>query len=210
MALKIDDRYQNYINQYVVNMLFGKSNKSGNDVVETLQKLSENYATISNFGKKLNDIYNTLSENNASGEALKGARDVILTLANSNNSPLKTAETINAIDNLKQKPELFENFFKAANTIKNNSYDLGLWLNDFNGVSKYGFADKFINETNSILSLDKNQNLFNNFINKLNEILSSVPSSKIITNQLNNFFKGLASYSSLEEKNAFISNFKAG
>ncbi|WP_025209908.1 hypothetical protein [Hippea sp. KM1] len=208
MAIKVD----NYLNEYVVNQLFKNDNNKNNssDIVGTLQTLGQKYATISAFGKKLNDIYTTLSQQEGiSEQALAGARDVIVSLANSDSD--KWMETTQALDEFKNSDK-FSELFEAAHTIKTRNYDLNEWLNGFVNTNKYGFADEFITETNTILGYGNTTeaaSLFEDYVNMVNDIAKNAPNEDIVANTYSTFFKGMASYSSIEEKNAFMDTFKA-
>ncbi|WP_022670162.1 hypothetical protein [Hippea alviniae] len=205
----------NDINSYVVNELF-KDKTDKNDstsVISGLQTLSEKYAEISAFGKKLNEIYTTLSQSNADSRALEGARDVILSFVNSSSTDLDWMETVNRLDTLKNNNELFENFFSTANLVKEKTGSLSAWLTAFNGIAQYGFEDDFINQTNTILNSDNSElaaDTFEKFLNTLNDILSSSPNEGITRQSLSTFFSGLSSATTLGDKNDFITNFKAG
>ncbi|AEA33848.1 hypothetical protein [Hippea maritima] len=210
MAIKVD----NYINKYVVNQLFSNNSnnpQNNNNIVETLQNLSEQYASISAYGKKLNDIYNELTQrSDVTNEALAGARNVIVNLSQGNGTDWM--QTVEALDKLKNSSE-FEKFFEAANTIHSRSYDMNNWLKAFVNATNYGYEDQFIKQTNEILKNDNTKetaNVFDEFINSVNDIATNVPNDEFVKSAFSNFFEGMASRSSLEEKNAFMDNFKAG
>jgi len=205
----------NDINAYVVNELFkGKTDKNDSaSIVGNFQTLSEKYAEISAFGKKLNEIYTTLSESDANSNALEGARDVILSFVNSGSVNLDWMETVNRLDALRNNSELFEKFFSTANLVKEKTNNLSGWLNVFNGVSQYGFEGDFINQTGSILNNEDSSlvsDTFEKFLDKLNKLITSSPNKGITRQSLSTFFGGLASVSLLKQKNEFITNFKAG
>ncbi len=213
MALKFDADVKN-INTYIVNQLFGQSNNnnSSDNIVSTLQNLAEDYAEISAFGQKLNDIYNTLTENNASQEALTGARNVFLNIVKSPEG-LNSLETINYISALNSNPQNLSQFFELANRINENNLNLNGWLESFRNVNNYGFTDQFLNETASILNggnTDEVKEVFNNFLQGVAYATNNSPATPIVEQSLNNLFNGLQTAQTLEEKNQFLAQFIGG
>ncbi len=214
MNIKFDADIKN-INSYIVNQLFGQTNNtSGNtgNIVSTLQNLAEDYAEISAFGQKLNDIYNTLTENNASQEALNGARNVFLNIVKSPEG-LNGLETINYISNLNSNPQNLQKFFELANTINENNLNLNGWLEGFRNVENYGYEEQYLNETESILNngiTEETNEVFNNFLQGVAYATNNSPAMPIVEQSLNNLFNGLQAAQTLEEKNQFLTQFIGG
>ena len=205
------------INSYLVNELFnGSSNQnasSDNNIVSTLQNLSEDYAEISAFGQKLNTIYNTLTKNNASQEALNGARNVFLNIIKSPEG-MNGLETINYISNLNSKPDSLQQFFELSSKINENNLNLNGWLEAFRNADNYGFGEQFLNETENILNsssdTEKLTDVFNNFLQGVAYATNNSPSASIVEQSLNNLFNGLQGSQTLEDKNQFLTKFIGG
>ncbi len=204
------------INSYLVNQLFNSSNNqntSSDNIVSTLQNLSEDYAEISVFGQKLNTIYNTLTENNASQEALNGARNVFLNIINSPEG-MNGLETINYISNLNSKPENLQQFFELSNKINENNLNLNGWLESFKNADNYGFGEQFLNETENILNSNNDKgeltDVFNNFLQGVAYATNNSPATPIVHQSLNNLFNGLQGAQTLEDKNQFLAKFIEG
>ncbi len=214
MNIKFDADIKS-INSYIVNQLFGQTNNTGNNtgnIVSTLQNLAEDYAEISAFGQKLNDIYNILTENNASQEALNGARNVFLNIVKSPEG-LNGLETINYISNLNSNPQNLQKFFELANTINENNLNLNGWLEGFRNVENYGYEEQYLNETESILNngiTEETNEVFNNFLQGVAYATNNSPATPIVEQSLNNLFHGLQAAQTLGEKNQFLTQFISG
>lgn len=216
MAVNFNGDIKN-INSYLVNQLFNGSNNqntsSNNNIVSTLQNLSEDYAEISAFGQKLNTIYNTLTGNNASQEALNGARNVFLNIIKSPEG-MNGLETIDYISNLNSKPSNLQQFFELSNKINENNLNLNGWLESFKNADNYGFEEQFLNETQNILNSsndkDKLTDVFNNFLQGVAYATNNSPATQIAEQSLTNLFNGLQGAQTLEEKNQFLTKFIGG
>ena len=211
MAVKLLPVITN-INSYVVNQLMGGYNVFGaptNNLLETLEQLNQDYAEISAFGKKLNDIYNFLTQNGASESALNGARSVFLSIVKSPNG-LSGIDTINNLYNLNSNPEVLEKFFSLSNEITNNSLNLSGWLEAYKNASTYGYGEQFLNETESILNSanqDELSTVFNKFLEGVVYATTNIPSPILIQQYLNTLFTGLAASQTPESKLEFLEGF---
>ena len=211
MAVKLLPAITN-INSYVVNQLMGGYNVFGaptNNLLETLEQLNQDYAEISAFGKKLNDIYNFLTQNGASESALNGARSVFLSIVKSPNG-LSGIDTINNLYNLNSNPEVLEKFFSLSNEITNNSLNLSGWLEAYKNASTYGYGEQFLNETESIINnsnSDELSNIFNKFLEGVVYATTNIPSPILIQQYLNTLFTGLAASQTPESKLEFLEGF---
>ncbi len=211
MAVKLLPVITN-INSYVVNQLMGGYNVFGaptNNLLETLEQLNQDYAEISAFGKKLNDIYNFLTQNGASESALNGARSVFLSIVKSPNG-LSGIDTINNLYNLNSNPEVLEKFFSLSNEITNNSLNLSGWLEAYKNASTYGYGEQFLNETESIINnsnSDELSNIFNKFLEGVVYATTNIPSPILIQQYLNTLFTGLAASQTPESKLEFLEGF---
>ncbi len=200
------------INSYVVNQLMGSYSlwaTPANNLIETLEQLDQDYAEISAFGQKLNDIYNILSQNGASESALNGARSVFLNIIQSP-SGLYGLDTINYLYNLNSNPEDLERFFSLSNTITNNNLNLSGWLEAYKNAATYGYGEQFLNETESILNTanqDELSTVFNKFLEGVVYATTNIPSPILIHQYLNTLFTGLANAQTPEEKLEFIEGF---
>jgi len=200
------------INSYVVNQLMGGYSlwsSPANSLLETLEQLDQDYAEISVFGKKLNDIYNILSQNGASESALSGARNVFLSIVQSPNG-LYGLDLINNLYNLNSNPSDLERFFSLSNEITNNDLNLAGWLEAYRSAATYGYGEQFLSETESILNNTDQQELstvFNKFLEGVVYATSNIPSPILIQQYLNTLFTGLSNAQTTQAKLEFIEGF---